>query len=362
MTRREDRGTYQMLWDCAYCDTTKLLALDHRHCPGCGGPQDPDRRYFPSDDDKVAVEEHQYTGADWQCPACESPNAAGANFCVNCGAGQDDGETVARRSERAAAVGTAFTEDSVKQAEQEARAHRKAQRQARLDEHEARRAAAGGRSFKGAPGKKKSKVLLVLGVVVVAILILIFWKKTAFVTVSAQTWTRSIEIERFQAMPGEAWCDEMPGGAYRVARRREKRGTRQVEDGETCEIVQQDQGDGTFKEIEECRPRYREEDVYDQYCSFSIDRWAPVRTEEAAGASAADAPRWPVPTLQQTGQRLGAEREGARQERYIVTFRDEEGEAHDCAFSEAKWRSFSLEQRLEVKVGGLTGNLRCGSL
>ena len=75
MTKRRDLGTYQMLWDCAYCDTTKLLALDHRHCPNCGGAQDAERRYFPSDEDKVAVEDHEFFGADWQCAACDSPNA-----------------------------------------------------------------------------------------------------------------------------------------------------------------------------------------------------------------------------------------------------------------------------------------------
>ncbi len=361
MTRRRDLGTYQMLWDCAYCDTKKLLALDHRHCPGCGSPQDPERRYFPSDEEKVAVEDHQFVGADWQCAACESPNATGAEFCVNCGAGKDEEASVMQRAERSAAAGEAFAEDSVDQAKEEVRAHRRAEREARQAEYEARRAAAGGKAVKG-KGGGKSKVLLILGVVVIAILFLMFWKKSATVTVDGHSWTRAINVEQFQSVQASEWCDAMPSDAYRVTQRRERSGTRRVQDGETCRTVQQDQGDGTFKEVEECQPRYREEAVYDQKCYFNVDRWVEARTETASGASLAETPQWPALRLQQTSRRLGAEREGERSERYVVTFRTDGGETHDCAFSEAKWRSFSVGQTLEVKVGGVTGNLRCGSL
>ena len=357
MTKRRDLGTYQMLWDCAYCDTAKLLALDHRHCPNCGGAQDAERRYFPSDEDKVAVEDHEFTGADWQCPSCDTPNAALANFCVNCGGSQEDGQRVMQRADQVAGEGT----DSVEQAQAEARQHRQAERDARQAEYEARRAAAGGKPAKGGGGGKK--VILWVGLAVLAVvLILIFWKKTAMVTVSGHTWARSVAIEQFQAVQDSEWCDGMPSGAYSVSRQREVRDTRQVEDGETCEIVQQDQGDGTFKEVEECTPNYREEDVYDQMCYFTIDQWQEVRTEEATGASLAEEPRWPEVRLQQTGRRLGAEREGARSERYIVLFRTDEGETHECSFPEARWRSFTVGQSIEAELGGVTGNLRCSSL
>ena len=359
MTKRRDLGTYQMLWDCAYCDTAKLLALDHRHCPNCGSAQDPERRYFPSDEDKVAVEEHEFVGADWQCASCDSPNAALANFCVNCGSSQEDGQRVMHRADQVAGEGAP---DSVEQAQQEARQHRQAQREARQAEYEARRAAAGGKAPKP-PKSGGKKTLLWGGVAVIAvILIFIFWKKTAVVTVSGHSWTRSVAIEQLQAVQGSEWCDAMPSAAYNVSRQREKRDTRRVEDGETCRIVQQDQGDGTFKEVEECQPKYREEDVYDQKCYFTIDRWQEVRTEAATGASLAETPRWPEFRLQQTGRRLGAEREGARSERYIVLFRTDDGETHDCSFPEARWRSFAVGQTIEAEVGGVTGNLRCSSL
>ena len=31
-----DERVYEMLWDCAFCGTQKLLGLQHRHCPSCG--------------------------------------------------------------------------------------------------------------------------------------------------------------------------------------------------------------------------------------------------------------------------------------------------------------------------------------
>ena len=45
---------YEMLWDCEYCDMPKLLGVSQRFCPNCGAAQNPDKRYFPEDEDKVA--------------------------------------------------------------------------------------------------------------------------------------------------------------------------------------------------------------------------------------------------------------------------------------------------------------------
>ena len=97
-----DLGTYQMLWDCPSCDTPKLLGLDHRHCPNCGAAQEPARRYYPSDEDKIAVRDHRYTGKDKICPACESPASALAHNCGNCGSPLDEAKEVKTREEQRA--------------------------------------------------------------------------------------------------------------------------------------------------------------------------------------------------------------------------------------------------------------------
>src|SRR6185295_10750417 len=77
---------YEMLWDCAYCGTRKLLGKTHRFCPKCGAPQDPEKRYFPTEDEKVAVEDHVYVGADRLCGNCGSAMSAKALHCTQCGA------------------------------------------------------------------------------------------------------------------------------------------------------------------------------------------------------------------------------------------------------------------------------------
>ena len=66
-----DEKNYEMFWDCEYCGSSKLLGITHRHCPNCGAPQDPEKRYFPPDEEKVALEDHENTGADWHCPSCD---------------------------------------------------------------------------------------------------------------------------------------------------------------------------------------------------------------------------------------------------------------------------------------------------
>ena len=82
----------------------------------------------------------------------------------------------------------------------------------------------------------------------------------------------------------------------------------------------------------------------------------------ASGASLAEEPLWPDPRLAGPGRRLGAEREGRRSETYTVLFRTDDGETDECTFSEARWRSFTVGQRLDARVGALTGNLSCSSL
>jgi hypothetical protein len=92
---------YQMLWDCRFCGTTKLLGIDHRHCPNCGAAQDPEWRYFPSDADLKVVSDpkYQYAGVDRTCPFCGQPNSAAAKFCKDCGGDLSAAKDVALKSD-----------------------------------------------------------------------------------------------------------------------------------------------------------------------------------------------------------------------------------------------------------------------
>jgi hypothetical protein len=195
--------------------------------------------------------------------------------------------------------------------------------------------------------------------VVLVLLILRFSSKPVELAVAGHQWEREVDIESFRASKETAWCDSMPVHAYDVSRSREVRSHESVPDGEDCKTVRRDRGDGTFSEEDECKPKYRDEPVYDYQCRYSVDRWTRVRSQTARGGLA-ETPAWPGVELKRTGQCQGCEREGPRKERYTVLF-EGGGKTRPCVFSEDKWRSFALGSKWQGKVNALTG-LDCSGL
>lgn len=356
--QERELGTFEMLWDCPACGTPKLLGIQHRHCPACGSPQDPTRRYYPSEEDKVAVEGHVYQGADRVCPACSTPNAAAAQFCVGCGSplGADARQAMGR-GEHQVAAGQAFAGETAKDAIGDARARRDAQVRTEL-----------GKASPARPGMSRGlKIGLIVGgialVLAVLVYVLFFWKREATMEVEGHAWARTIEVEVFDTVHDSAWCDELPTGARNVSKSREQRGTKKVEDGQECVKKRKDNRDGTFKEVEECHPKYRDEPVYDQRCRFDVDRWAVRRTEEAKGQGKSPAPAWPAVRLAKTGSCKGCEREGAKKELYVLRLLDRsKGEGHECEVDGATWQQAEPGSQWMVEVKVVGGGLDCDTL
>ncbi len=356
--------TYEMLWDCRYCGTRKNLGKTHRHCPNCGAPQDPNARYFPPDSEKIAVEDHQYVGADVLCPACGTANSRNANNCGGCGSPLQGAKAVQQRTDRVVAEGQAFQGDSA---------------QAARAEH-AQQAAAAGQSPPApapSPPKTKSSVAkgcalfgilgFVLLVVIVAGGVFAYNKcgaKASVLQVDGHSWVREIAVEQYRAVEQSDWCDKMPAGAKVISRSKEKRSTKKVEDGQDCQVRKVDQGDGTFKEKKECTPKYKEEPVYDDKCRFSAFEWRPDRTEKATGSSLQDTPRWPDVNLARTGTCEGCERKAASKETYTVRFVDATSKTEQkCDYSDmGKWQSFKEGSKWTGSIGRLSGELDCDSL
>lgn len=360
----EDQGRYQMLWDCPACGTEGLLGLDHRFCPNCGAAQDPKLRYFPSDAQKILVEDHPYHGADKACPACDTPNAASAEFCQACGSPLDDAKAAARRSDKVLAEGDEFGGESVRDAKDEARERRQA-------EEERRRRQAAGLAAEEPPKKKRSVVgWLFMGCGVLAVLALVgcvgFWllqwmlASSGEVTVAAHRWDRTIEVEQYQEVVKTDWEDKVPRGAQVLSCRDEVKDTKRVQDGEDCKTRKKDLGDGTFKEVRECEPTYRSEKVYGKKCRYNVLSWETKRKEQAAGEDLS--PRWPTVNLSKPGTCIGCEREGKRHETYTVVLREKDGTEHTCDFAESRWKGLADGTSLEVSFGGLTGAVDCGSV
>lgn len=352
-------AVYEMIWDCKYCGQKKLLGLTHRFCAGCGAPQDPASRYFPPENEKVAVHDHPFVGADVTCPACKHPMSRAAKCCTHCGSPIDKGTEVGRRADVVVPHGGApafhgadafaagrYGPDAVPQAPPMAG---------------------------GAPNApKKNGWLVVLAVVgglvamlVVLVLVAVFWKREGVFEVTGHAWERSIAVERFEVGRRTAWCDDRPAGGRELSRRREQRSTTQVKDGETCQTRKKDQGNGTYKEVRECQPKYRSEPVYGDRCEFEITEWRTSRTLAERGTSPKDPPRWPAVSLARAGTCLGCEREGPRTETYTVKFKSTKGEAGDeatCTLPEGRWSTFGKGTRWKGSVRVLTGGVDCDAL
>jgi hypothetical protein len=317
-----------MLWDCRYCGTRKLLGLTHRHCPSCGAPQDQNARYFPADSEKVAVQNHEFVGADIACRYCGCASSKRAHNCGRCGAPLAEGSAVTSQT----SPGLVQPLASSSAPEPPAR-----------------------------PAWKlwvPALALVLVSVTAVAVL----WKKDRTFVVAERSWQRSVSVERFGAVRESAWCSELPAGAREVTRRREQHGTHQVPDGEDCRTQKKDRGDGTFKEEQVCVPKHKDEPVYEDKCSYELVKWSQQRQEKAEGDQAT-APRWPAVMLARSGcSEIGCEREGARSERYSVTFRDDTGESYRCDFPEKTWENLGQGKRYPGKLRALVGTLDCGSL
>jgi hypothetical protein len=314
--------TYEMLWDCPFCGARKLLGLTHRHCPSCGAPQDPGKRYFPPDDQKVAVEDHQYTGADLLCPACQTANGRAAKHCGNCGSPLDG------------AKGAQLLQEQV------------------VPDHPVPPAPAVAAKPKGS-----GKVLIGCAVAALALVVLAIigffalnsvLKKDAALKVVGHSWTHEIAVETYELTRDSSPCSKMPSSAERVTREKQE---------PVCETRKIDQGDGTFKEKRECRDR-------EDKCTYFVGKWKPKRTEKKSGSSVTDAMPWPSVTLSRTGTCEGCEREGKKTANYTVRFQDSgSGKEQACSFDDAaKWKSFQVGSSWKGQVGGLTGGIDCGSL
>lgn len=363
-TREDDLGTYQMLWDCPYCGLQKLLALDHKHCPDCSCAQDPTRRYFPTDADKVKVEDHVFVGKDLICAGCGAPNAAAASFCGGCGAELEGGKAVRVRAPQVAAEGAAFVADSAKAARDEAKDAQRAETAARQAAADARHGAPPVEDTKSGVGRKLAGVGCG-GLFLAALVcggVFVFWKKDVQLEATALSWTTTIAVEEKQSVTASAWRDELPAGAERVSCRPEKRGSKSVQDGEDCKTVRKDQGDGTFKESKQCAPKSRQEDVMADKCTYTALKWVKTRDAKATGDKSKPV-SWADPKLRRTGECVGCERVGSKTEAYTIQWREAGGKkTHSCTAPRAQWDKVKVGDKHRLPVGVMSGAVDCSAI
>jgi hypothetical protein len=336
-------NVYEMLWDCEFCGTKKLLGKTHRFCPNCGAQQDPQARYFPSDSERVAVRDHVYVGVDQVCPACQTPNAARAQFCTNCGSPLEKAAAAALAPQRETGSGQSFGTESLKD-RQQAQALPKPKAQA-----------------KGLP----LALLLVVAALIAGVgfcLYTAFSVETTTVSVAGFRWERQISLEALQPVPASGSCDFVPLDAYALNRSYEVVGYTSVPDGQRCDRVQIDQGDGTFREENRCETVYRSEPVYGYVCSYLVNRWLPSRNLEAGGDKSAPVDWPPANPSVLRCDLLGCERPFSRSERYYLQFRDPNNEVVECPVERDLWEATGIERGFTAEFGTVFRDLRCSSL
>lgn len=342
-----DEGVYEMLWNCKFCGTEKLLGKTHRFCPNCGATQDPEWRYYPADDEKVAVKDHVYVGADHTCPSCGTLQAANVKFCTRCGAPQDAAEAVKAQAARS---GSSFTTEDL---------HTRQQRE--FDQMTGRDSLAS----RGTKAKPRSPIMtiVIVGIilaVVGGILFAIFASREAVVYADGFEWERVVYVEELRSVPGRSVCSSMPAGAYAVDRRREQVDTRRVPDGESCTNRQVDNGDGTFRQERVCQTVYRDEPVYGDVCYYTIDLWQPDRESRLSGDKTTEIV-WPDPRLSPTGNCRGCERESGREEIYTLILRDGD-KRYECQITPELWQATRVEDTFKLQVQQVGGAPRCNTL
>ena len=391
------KETFEMLWDCPACGSTKLLGVTHRFCPNCGHPQGHERRYFPPPGERTPT---AYRGhaPDKVCPACSSACGAGDSNCFGCGSPLAGAKQVHVRrpiGEHAGETGAQAKADhearqAARRAEQMA-VHRRPPARAVEEDHAPTQSEPVSRvtlaDLYPEPDIEPPKrfqpeswhwivgaLVLLTGLITVALL----WKRDAVLEVAGHEWERSIEVERFTAVDDREWCSSMPHDAYDVSRRSEVHHTDQVADGQDCRTVPEscsescslrDNGNGSASNVctktcsparQECTTRYRSVDRYADRCYFTVDRWRTTRTARASGENLE--PLWPETKHKAcTKTSLGCERPGERAQSYTLTL-DEQGKEHTCEFGQAKWASFPVGQQVKGKIGVMTGILDCDTV
>jgi len=342
------------VWDCPACGT-KGIRGDVYDCPNCGRVRADDVRfYLPTDAVEVtdaAGIAAAKAGADWECEYCGNLNKATSGSCEKCGAPRGSKQHATH----------AYAQSAVPRSAAEAAG---AQREAA--------------SVPATPPKRRSWRLPVVGLIILAALValgfFLFTPRESIATVSGKTWERSLRVEDYGPRQEQDWDENVPTDAYdrqcrtavreyievqtgtRTERRQECQSVAVGEETYECGVV--DLGNGRFEQKmctrtiyeEQCEwvsvevPVYVDQPVYDDFCTYTVERWAYVRTETASERDTE--PYWPVVEYAANER----EEEGGREESYIVYIVDEKERTWEYETNLATWQQFSRGQEVILKV------------
>lgn len=321
-------------WDCGSCGHTGILGRD-MSCPKCGFRRPEGVKFYLPDDADVVTDEtlikRAESGADWVCEWCGASSVATANVCSQCGA--ERGTSPSQQVKE-------YASDEVPRSSEDTYQKPQAPMKQAMPSSPA----------SGGGGLSPKLIAIIAGVLLVIVVggYFLFRTKDVAASVTGISWERSIEIERLTTVVEEG-SSVPPGG--RLISQSQVEVSETVQTGtETYVCGQEDLGNGMFKDKECTRPvygtRYRTETVY----TYEIDRWITSRTERASGSDRK--PYWPRSNLSSD------EREGSRNETYIVMTQDAEtGKTYDVKISQEKWQRYEIGQKVNLKVNALGASI-----
>ncbi len=328
-------------WDCPTCGNTGLLGRELA-CSGCGNRRPEGVRFYLPD---VAAEGTDAArvaaaraGADWICEHCGVSARATQDRCPGCGA------------ERGSSP------------QQQTHEHRFGE----PEEAPAPALAATAPPRRRRGWKGPAALVAIVGG-------LVWWNGPTEVTatVAAKDWSRAIEVQEYRTVQEEDWS--LPQGArqkrsfrairdYRQVLDHYETKTRQVSERvqtgtRTYTCGQRDMGNGYFEDVTCTEPEYttnyrtetyqdpvyRQEPIFDTKYAYEIERWLPDDTAWARG-DAASQPVWPTPQIGRN------EREGARIQRYVLRFTDDDGKTYEREVTEEQFQRYRQRQEVQLRM------------
>ena len=351
------------VWDCPACGS-KGIRGDVYSCPNCSRTRSADTKfYLPAEamevTDAAAIAAAK-AGADWRCDFCGNLNLAAKANCVQCGAVRGSRRRQAHEYDQTAAPRSAAeTAEPLMEGEQPPQA---TAAPAAAPRRVSRWPAAG--------------IVLVIAVLV-GLGLFLFLPRASVATISGKTWERTIRVESFAPIQAQDWRESVPADGYNRNCTRALRTYVQVQTGTRSERVQEchdeavgeetydcgvvDLGNGRFEQKQCSRtiyeqrcnwvtkevPVYVQQPVYDDYCTYTADRWQYARSVTANERDTE--PYWPAVEYASNER----EEQNGRSEAYVVYIVDRDEKTWEYPTDLSTWQKFSRGQKCILKVNRL---------
>jgi len=340
-------GYVDLEWTCPRCGNRNLGV--NKKCSSCGAAQPQDVQFEVGAASSTLIEDEAKiqqakSGPDIHCPYCGARNLAGAKACAACGADLATG--IPRAS---GAVAGALQTGPV--------AMLSCPACGTPNPANALVCAKCGTSLKSSPVETKPPIALpgslpkwlpfaFIGLVLLCIVLAIILTRTTdqVGTVTAVAWQRSVPMLEERAVEHQDWKDEIPQNAAIGTCEERKAG---ISDQPTDRSVKVcgtpytvDKGNGYSEVIQDCQY-----EVYEDYCSYTIQEWTAVDTITASGTDLN--PYWPQINLG-SGQQAG---DGSEQ--YKITFSTEQGDLNYTTPDASLFSAAEIGSRWSLKISSL---------